>query len=81
MESSFITDGTIDSHFTSPNAGGSDLFSEIHGGLNDKVSILEKERAELEMKNSQLQKTYAQMILPLLQQLGIDGVNGKKKVV
>uniref|UniRef100_A0A914XV29 Uncharacterized protein n=1 Tax=Panagrolaimus superbus TaxID=310955 RepID=A0A914XV29_9BILA len=75
MESSFITDGTIDSHFTSPNAGGSDLFSEIHGGLNDKVSILEKERAELEMKNAQLQKTYAQMILPILQQLGIDGVN------
>jgi len=73
MESSFISDGEF--HFSGPSAGGSDLFSEIHGGLNDKVSDLEKERDNLLKKNDEVRQFFIQMLIPILKALGINNVN------
>ncbi|KAE9554707.1 hypothetical protein FO519_002117 [Halicephalobus sp. NKZ332] len=73
MESSFISDGEF--HFGGAPAGGSDLFSEIHGGLNDKVSDLEKEREKLLKKNEEVKQSFIQMLIPILKELGINNVS------
>ncbi|KAI1726389.1 microtubule-associated protein bicaudal-D domain-containing protein [Ditylenchus destructor] len=74
LESSIICDGPIESHqYTSAPGHGSDLFSEIHGGLADKVTELETTNEQLTQKLSAVQKQFIQMVLPFLQKLEING--------
>uniref|UniRef100_A0A7E4VTZ3 Kinesin-like protein n=1 Tax=Panagrellus redivivus TaxID=6233 RepID=A0A7E4VTZ3_PANRE len=73
MENSFVSDGTIDTHFGTTPASGSDLFSEIHGGLNENVSRLEQEKEALAKQMEELKSSYVKMALPLLSQLNING--------
>lgn len=53
------------------SSGCSDLFSEIHGGLADRVSELEMEKADLSQKLEDSYKSFILLISPLFQKLDI----------
>ncbi|KAH7725411.1 Cytoskeleton-like bicaudal D protein 2 [Aphelenchoides avenae] len=73
LESSIIADGPIESHSFGASAKGSDLFSEIHGDLSDKVDQLEAEKDRLTKQLTDTQKSIMQMILPILKKLAVPG--------
>jgi protein bicaudal D len=72
LETSIMSDGPLESHsFGTPK--GSDLFSEIHGDLSERVDQLESEKEDINKKLVDTQKGFVQMIVPLLKKFDIAG--------
>ncbi|TMS39715.1 hypothetical protein L596_006198 [Steinernema carpocapsae] len=70
LESSFHG-GSSHESFPAPMSGGNDLFSEIHGDMSNKVTELERERDELNLKLKDVQRTAVNGALPLLRKLDV----------
>uniref|UniRef100_A0A915CZX6 BTB domain-containing protein n=1 Tax=Ditylenchus dipsaci TaxID=166011 RepID=A0A915CZX6_9BILA len=73
LESSIICEGPIESHGFPGPGKSTDLFSEIHGGLSDKVGELEAEKEQLAQKIVSLHMSFVQMVTPLFASLEING--------